>query len=376
MGTITPQYVDVNKLSSLGIYELRNIARAFGVARPTTLVRRDLVNAIVDVVNGNSVASHSGRGRPPRDLTFDITRVLEDESSAYSVFNVVEEPPCVRSTTSGEVRIISGFFHMVPHSNNGVVISQELFTYFVPLKLISSYSLATGDYLEVRAVYNPARGSFSVEEITLINGIGAVKYASAPAVRFEKRESVRPQVVKQLGDVKFKLGQRVLVSTSKEFDRIGDIAVLAKGITDCAKIALVIEENDDCVKYLLDNGVDEVFLAKPESNYKRHVLLCLTAMFTAKRRAENGEQVVIFVDNLTKLFKAYNNSSATDGQMPVAKVNIGAMTDAKIFFMAARALASGGSLTVVGYANGGSGTNDEFILNEFADSANVIIPKQ
>ena len=374
MAKLIPQHIDVNKLGSLGIYELRNIARALGVARPTTLVRRDLVNAIIDVVNGNSEASYSVRGRPPRDLTFDITRVLEEESLLCSVFDVADEPPCVRSTTSGEVRAVSGYFHMSPRGS-GSLISPELFTYSVPLKLISAYGLATGDFLEAKATYNPVRGSFAVEEINKVNGSVSTKYATSPTVRFEKLEGIRPRQTKQINGGSFKLGHRVVVSTSKEFDRIEDISIIAKQIPDEYKIALVIEETDDCVKYLLDNSINEVFLSKPEHNYKKHVLLCLNALFTAKRRAESGKDVILFIDNMTKLFKVYNNSSVTDGQMPVSRINLSSITDAKIFFMSARALEQGGSLTILGYVSSSSNQTDELILNELSDLANIIISK-
>ena len=372
MTNIFPKNLDANKLNQLGIYELRNIARSLGIPRPTTILRRELINAII-THDGDCYPEpeRKNRGRPPRGATFDITQVLEAENDyQYS-------DDCVTNT----IISASGFFHTSPNGQ-GMLIGTELCAYHVSNKHITLNMLAMGDFLEAKATYSTGRGAYVVSEISKINGFSPLssinnlspdKHLKTSVQHYDAIEGMRPNKPQQYGDLKFNLGQRVLIQTQRNYDRLEDIHKLSKE-SKCHKIALVVEETVDCVSFLTESGINEVFLLKAGDSTKKHIMLCLLALFTSKRHAEEGKDVILFVDNMTKLFKVYNKSICFDGHMQINQINLGPLADLKSFFMSARALEAGGSLSILAYVNESENEIDKFVFSEFADLANVTHP--
>jgi len=224
--------------------------------------------------------------------------------------------------------------------------------------------LKTGDYIEGKAPYSIGRNSFVVEEAKKMCG----------SVRFDSIEGLRPNRVLRVGGLEFKLGERVLLATPKPFDRIEDIANIAKEIKDVYKVALLIDESDDMVEYL-QNIIDDIYLTKVNYSIQKQTVACLLALFRAKAMVEKGEDVILFVDSLNKLFKIYNNSAYPDGCIDPAKINLGPLVDLKIFVMSSRSLKNNGSLTVISYMNVAENPIEGYIYNEFADIVHKIIKR-
>lgn len=366
--------VDINNLKTLGIYELRNLARSIGVSRPTTLVRKELIEKIIEQFNSQTEPQpQNTRGRPPRYSSFDLAKIIEPDAyqGIYgSVFDAPNDDTVQSSIKStDDVTYLRGFIHLVPRGH-AYLISSCLNTFFVPVKLVVSFKLETGDSVEATAVKTESGNGYIVQEITKLNGICPDKYAKEPKSRFDRLEGNRPSV--QIGNLGIKYGQRCLVQTPKVFDRIESIAEYKTKMKDTYKIALLLEETDDTIEYLKQNGVEDVFLAKVNYNLKKQVMLVLIALFTAKHNALEGKNVILFVDNLNKLFKIYNTSSFDNGQMIMSQVNLGHLVDLKTLFMSSKAFENG-SLTTICYVNEPKTETDIFVFNEFCDITNVLI---
>jgi len=250
--------------------------------------------------------------------------------------------------------------HIVPRGC-GVLISSCLNTYHVPIKLITANRLVTGDFLETKAVWNEHEKRYIIQEISKIERIN-----------FDSSESIRPHKVKKTGIIEFKLGQRVIVSIPQKQDRIEQIASNYKELTNIYKIVLLVEESDDCVQYLQDNGIDEVYLIKVNFSTKKQIMLALTSLFNAKRYAAGGKDVVLCIDNLNKLFRLYNTSVSTSGNHDISILNLGPLTDLKTFFMSGKQIKDGGSLTIIAQTNNPSSETEKYVLDDFCNLANVV----
>jgi len=366
---IPRQNIDIARLQMLGIYELRNLARELGVSRPTTHKRETLIELVVHQLrSGGQPAPRSVRGRPPRSKVFNVAEILEPEplyetilerpdTTSMRAISVCSPLPVTEPTRTG-----SGFLHTLPRGH-GVLISFCLNTYYVPIRLITTHSLETGDHAEVKAVWSESDKRYIVEQITRVTKIG-----------FDSAESARPHKSTEMGRLKFKLGQRIMVCTPRNYDRIESIARYNKMLEPKhKKIVLLVEESDDCVDYLRENGIHEVYLVKVNFSVKKQLMLALTALFNAKRYAAMGNDVVLAIDNLNKLFKLYNASAIESGTIETTQINLGSLTDIKTFFMSAKQIKDGGSLTIIGHANKPSSEMEKFVMDEFSTLANVYL---
>ena len=382
MKDIILQDIDTAKLDMLGLYELRNLGRAIGVPRPTTHGRDDLIVAIKNQIKTGNISTRqpSKRGRRPNDQGFDLTRLMATEPSY--LLSVLDDDDDLYKVRSGEIgteaRTVSGFVHLLP-KGGALIVGTDLNAYSLPVRLLSTFPMTMGDYLECSAIFSEARQVFVVDKIFEINGVAVEKIVDKKKPRsanFDIMEGVRPSVERELAGMKYKIGGRVLVFAPNTFDRIQDIANYVCVICDKTyTIALLTDETDDSVAYLKEIGISDIYLAKVNYNLKKQTLASLLCMFRAKQYVEQGKDVILFIDSLTKLFKIFNNSAYPDGRVIPGEVVLAPLTDLKAFFMSARAIKDGGSLTIVAYINNPENAVDEYIVNEFADLANVIIKK-
>ena len=368
MNDIALQNIDTNKLDMLGLYELRNLGRAVGVSRPTMHSRDELIIAIKDQLkNGNmGTPRATARGRKPRESGFDMTKLVSSEPSPSYLISVLEDDDDLYRVRSGEVgtekRTVSGFVHLLP-KGGAIVIGVDLNGYSLPIKMVSTFKLYMGAFVECTAVFSETRQTYIIDEIFNVSS----------GANFDSLEGIRPNEQCELNNIALKRGVRALISTPKTFDRIEDIAhSVSSGFYT---VALLIDETDDSARYLKTSGVDDVYLAKVNYNLKKQILSCLLCMFRAKQQVEKGKHVVLFIDSLTKLFKLFNNSAFPDGRIVPGEVALGPLTDLKTFFMSAKALAKDKSLTVMAYINSPENSVEEYVFNEFADLANIMVKK-
>jgi|GEM_PF-1801981 len=373
--------VDIDKLERLSIYDLRNLGRSIGVPRATTYNRDELIVEIKNQLKSGVTAAHkSVRGRKPRTDTFDLSKLIITEPSY--MLSVLDDDDDLYKVRNGEIgtekRKISGYVHLLP-KGGAIVVGIDLFGYNLPVRLLTAKGLKMGDYIEASALFSESRQSYIVNEIFSVQG----------GVHFDNLDGVRS-----------KNPMRILISAPKGFDRIEDIAARvspgrsenseqagkdktkqaggSKTVGNDYNIALLIDENDDSAKYLRTVGVNEVYLAKVNYNLKKQVISCLLCMFRAKQYAEQGKNVILYLDSITKLFKLYNNSAYPEGRIVPGEVALGPLVDLKTFFLSARMLENGGSLTIVAYINKPDKTSEnykvsEYLLSEFGDLANQFI---
>ena len=150
-------------------------------------------------------------------------------------------------------------------------------------------------------------------------------------------------------------------------------AAITKNYPDTKIIVLLVDERPEEVtdfKRHSDPSVEVVASTFDEQSH-RHVAVAEVVIEKAKRMVEYGEDVVIFLDSITRLARAYNAEMPHSGKIMTGGLDSNALQRPKKFFGAARAIERGGSLTIIGTALVDTGSKmDEVIFEEFKGTGN------
>jgi transcription termination factor Rho len=137
-------------------------------------------------------------------------------------------------------------------------------------------------------------------------------------------------------------------------------------------IILLIDERPEEVTDMQRTTQAEVLFSTFDEHPERHVQVAEIVIEMAKRRVENGEDVVILLDSITRLARAYNTVQPHSGKILSGGVDANALHKPKRFFGAARNIEGGGSLTILSTALVDTGSRmDEVIFEEFKGTGNM-----
>ena len=260
---------------------------------------------------------------------------------------------------------------------------------YVSQSQIKLYGLKTGDVVE--GIIRPASAGekyFPLVKVNRINGL-------AP-------ELVRDRVsfdnlVPLFPDEKFTLcsgnydnmsarvvdlfspigkGQRALIVAQPKTGKtmlLKDIAnAIAANHPEAYMIMLLIDERPEEVTDMARSVNAEVIASTFDEPAERHVKIAGIVLERAKRMVECGHDVVIFLDSITRLARAYNTVSPASGKVLSGGVDANALHKPKRFFGAARNIENGGSLTIIATALIDTGSKmDEVIFEEFKGTGNM-----
>ena len=135
---------------------------------------------------------------------------------------------------------------------------------------------------------------------------------------------------------------------------------------------LLIDERPEEVTDMMRTVKAEVIASTFDEPAARHVKIAGIVLDKAKRMVECGHDVVIFLDSITRLARAYNTVAPTSGKILSGGVDANALQKPKRFFGAARNIEGGGSLTIIATALIDTGSKmDEVIFEEFKGTGNM-----
>ena len=188
-----------------------------------------------------------------------------------------------------------------------------------------------------------------------------------------KPEELNMRVVNLVTPIGF--GQRMLIVAPP---RTGKTVLLQKMANAIAYnhpkvhiIILLIDERPEEVTDMKRNTTAEVISSTFDEPASRHIQIAEMVSAKAKRMVEYGKDVVILLDSITRLARAYNTEAPHSGKILTGGVDASALQSPKRFFGAARKIEEGGSLTVIGTALVDTGSRmDEVIFEEFKGTGN------
>jgi transcription termination factor Rho len=170
-------------------------------------------------------------------------------------------------------------------------------------------------------------------------------------------------------------GQRGLVVAPPRTGKTGLLQNIAEAITsnhpECYLIVLLIDERPEEVTDMRRSVRGEVVSSTFDEPASRHVQVAEMVIEKAKRLVEHGRDVVILLDSITRLGRAYNTVVPSSGKVLTGGVDANALQRPKRFFGAARNIEEGGSLTIIATALIDTGSRmDEVIFEEFKGTGN------
>ncbi len=264
---------------------------------------------------------------------------------------------------------------------------------YISPKQIKQFGLRTGDTVEgeLRAPKNNER-YFAMETITAINYDPpemARKKANfdnlTPLYPDERiRLEVEPKEIVKKPDLSMRVadlispqgkGQRTLIVAPPRTGKTVLLQNIAHSITanhpECYLIVLLIDERPEEVTDMDRSVKGEVVSSTFDEPAHRHVALAEMVIEKAKRLVEHKKDVVILLDSITRLGRAYNTVVPSSGKVLTGGVDANALQRPKRFFGAARNIENGGSLSIIATALIETGSRmDEVIFEEFKGTGN------
>ncbi|MER2606919.1 MAG: transcription termination factor Rho [Siculibacillus sp.] len=255
---------------------------------------------------------------------------------------------------------------------------------------IRRFSLRTGDTVEGH-IRSPKEGEryFALVKVNTINFEDPEKTRHKvhfdnltplyPDERFkmEPEEPTSKDMSARVMDIVTPLGkgQRGLIVAPPRTGKTVLLQNIAKSITanhpECFLIVLLIDERPEEVTDMQRTVKGEVVSSTFDEPATRHVQVAEMVIEKAKRLVEHGRDVVILLDSITRLGRAYNTVVPSSGKVLTGGVDANALQRPKRFFGAARNIENGGSLTIIATALIETGSRmDEVIFEEFKGTGN------
>ncbi len=200
-----------------------------------------------------------------------------------------------------------------------------------------------------------------------------------PDERFvmESEDPTRKDITARVIDLVAPLGkgQRALITAPPRTGKTVFLQNIAHSITsnhpECFLIVLLIDERPEEVTDMQRSVKGEVISSTFDEPATRHVQVAEMVIEKAKRLVEHGRDVVILLDSITRLGRAYNTVVPSSGKVLTGGVDANALQRPKRFFGAARNIEEGGSLTIIATALIDTGSRmDEVIFEEFKGTGN------
>ena len=193
------------------------------------------------------------------------------------------------------------------------------------------------------------------------------------ATKIEKKVDLTPRLIDLVSPIG--KGQRSLIISPPKAGKTMILQSIANSITanhpECYLMVLLIDERPEEVTDMQRTVKGEVISSTFDEPAQRHVAVAEMVIEKAKRLTEHKKDVVILLDSITRLGRAYNAVVPSSGKVLTGGVDANALQRPKRFFGAARNIEEGGSLTIIATALIDTGSRmDEVIFEEFKGTGN------
>lgn len=351
MGADSGDAVDFVRLYTMELADLRSEAESLAVQVPNAPNREQLINAIVaDAFEKKQVIETEG-----------VLDLFEDDTGGLLVYE----------------------------RDSYRVVSQSA---YIPQILINHYGLQAGHI--IKACLHPARENETCPFVVAVESVmGRDPNSLSEIVPFQERipyypterilmetdesskwDNLSMRVVDCLTPIGF--GQRGLIvappRTGKTVLLQGMANAVKKNCPEAHLIILLIDERPEEVTDFRRQVDAEIISSTFDESAESHVHAAEMVIEKARRMVEVGDNVIILLDSITRLARAYNTTMPSSGKILSGGVEANALQKPKRFFGSARNIEDGGSLTILGTALVETGSKmDEVIFEEFKGTGNM-----
>lgn len=287
--------------------------------------------------------------------------------------------------TAGVLEIMNDGYGFLRNPQNSYLSSTD--DVYVSPSQIRLFCLKTGD-----TVFGQIRSPKEGEKVFALMKVEAINYAdpreAQTRIPFENLTPLYPKEKLHLetvpGEISTRIidlfnpigkGQRLLIVAPPKAGKTTLMQKIANAISannpDVYIIVLLIDERPEEVTEMERSIKAEVISSTFDEQATRHVQVAEMVLEKAKRLVEYKKDVVIFLDSITRLARAYNQTVPTSGKVLSGGVDSNCLHKPKRFFGAARNIEEGGSLTIISTALVETGSRmDEVIFEEFKGTGN------
>lgn len=337
--------LDALALSKLSVAELTKLAVNYNVQDISGLRKQELIGKIVEVQAKQNGSVYGG----------GVLEILPD-----------------------------GFGFLRSEENNYLAGAQDI---YVSPSQIKRFGLRKGDNIE--GLIRPPKDNerfFAMLQVQKVNNVEAEKIYNRPL--FENLTPLHPNnrfvlevnkndLTQRVIDLMAPIGkgQRALIVAAPKTGKTVMMQALANSLTtnhkDIELLVLLIDERPEEVTDMRRNIKGEVIASTFDEPAERHVQVAEMVLEKAKRGVEHGKDVVILLDSITRLARAYNTVMPASGRVLTGGLEATSLQRPKRFFGAARNIEEGGSLTIIATALVETGSRmDDIIFEEFKGTGN------
>ena len=349
-------------LDKLKVAELREIAKDYGIEKSYNLKKEDLIKKINSIRENEKIEK--------LDLSENAQETLKNLEDKDYVKGILE----LHQDGYGFLRRIN-------------YLPSEEDIYVSPSQ-IRKFRLRNGD--EILGIKSPPKDGENFNALLFIksvNGMHPSKILNRPffdnltpiypkkKINLEtEEEDIAMRVIDLLSPVG--LGQRGLIVSQPKSGKTTLLKKISKSLNtnypDLHLIVLLVDERPEEVTDMKRSVKGEVVYSTFDENPKNHTRVAEMVIDRAKRLVENKEDVVILLDSLTRLSRAYNLITPTSGKTLSGGLDPLSLHKPKRFFGAARNIEEGGSLTILATALVDTGSRmDDVIFEEFKGTGNM-----
>ena len=327
----------------------------------------DIFDRPVNSIGSTAPAAPVNSGNAPATPEYDFSNII---------------------TSNGVLEVMPDGYGFLRSSDYNYLSSPD--DVYVSINFVKRYGLKTGDVLQCN-VRPPHDGEkyFPLTSISKINGRDPAEVRDrvpfehlTPLFPNEKFELCGDRATTNLSTRIVDLfspigkGQRALIVAQPKTGKtilMKDIAnAIAANHPEAYLMMLLIDERPEEVTDMARTVNAEVIASTFDEPAERHVKIAGIVLEKAKRMVECGHDVVIFLDSITRLARAYNTVAPASGKVLTGGVDANALQKPKRFFGAARNIEGGGSLTIIATALIDTGSKmDEVIFEEFKGTGNM-----
>ncbi len=290
-------------------------------------------------------------------------------------------------TAEGVLELVPEGFGFLRSSDYNYLNSPD--DVYVNQSLVKMFGLKTGDTVEC-TIRPPKEGEkyFTAVRIENVNGLPADKIRDRipfdfltplfPQEKFNLTGHPEETLTSRIIDLFSPIGkgQRGLIVAQPKTGKTVILKELANAIAynhpEAYLIILLIDERPEEVTDMQRSVRAEVIASTFDEPADKHVKIANIVLEKAKRMVESGHDVVILLDSITRLARAYNTVAPASGKVLSGGVESNALQKPKRFFGAARQIENGGSLTIIATALIDTGSKmDEVIFEEFKGTGNM-----
>ncbi len=318
------------------------------------------------VVSDHSQPAHPAQSRPEREKPYDFegilhgTGVLEILNDGYGFlrspdYNYFNSPDDIYVSLS-QIKL---FGLKTGDVVEGPIRPPKEGERYFPLVKVERINGRTPEYVRDRVPFEHLTPLFPNEKFILTKGYG---------------DSISTRVVDMFSPIG--KGQRALIVAPPKTGKTVLLKDIANAISynnpEVYMIILLIDERPEEVTDMARSVKAEVISSTFDEPAERHVKVADMVLEKAKRMVECGHDVVILLDSITRLARAFNTVAPASGKVLSGGVDANALQKPKRFFGAARNIENGGSLTIIATALIETGSKmDEVIFEEFKGTGNM-----